>query len=46
LAEEEKSKKRKKSNLEMPKEKRLNYYSGWSRGKPVKVKTEEQTKLE
>ena len=37
--------KKKKSDFGLPKEKRLSYYSGWSRGKAVKVKEEKQTKL-
>ena len=42
----EKAKKKKKPTLELRKEKRLAYYSGWHRGKPIKEeKTEKQTKL-
>ena len=43
----EKSKKKKKPLLELKKEKRLSYYSGWHRGKPIetKEKTEVQSKL-
>ena len=41
----EKSKKKKKT-LELRKEKRLAYYSGWHRGKPIaEEKTEKQAKL-
>ena len=45
--EKEKAKKKKKLLLELKKEKRLSYYSGWHRGKPIetKEKTEKQTKL-
>lgn len=44
--EYEKSKKKKKSIFKVKKEKSLNYYSGWHRGKPIKEeKTERQTKL-
>ena len=47
LAEEEKAKKKKKSGLELVKEKRLNYYSGWHKDdKPVdEDKGEKQKKL-
>ena len=40
-------KKKRKPALELRKEKRLSYYSGWHRGKPIesKEKTEKQTKL-
>jgi len=43
----EKAKKKKKPILQFRKEKRLSYYSGWSRGKPIetKEKTEVQKKL-
>ena len=43
----EKAKKKKKPTLELRKEKRLSYYSGWHRGKPIKTKekTEVQKKL-
>ena len=42
----EKAQKKKKPALEFRKEKRLAYYSGWYKGKPVeKEKTERQTKL-
>ena len=42
----EKAKKKKKHSLELRKEKRLAYYSGWHKGKPIKEeKTEKQTKL-
>jgi len=44
LIAQEKPKKR-VSNLNLPKEKRLSYYSGWSKGKAVKIKTEKQEKL-
>lgn len=44
LIKQEKPKKR-KSIFELPQEKRLNYYSGWSKGKSVKVKIEKQNKL-
>ena len=45
--EYEKAKKKKKKLLGLPKEKRLSYYSGWSRGKSleIKEKTEKQEKL-
>ena len=44
--QKEKAKKKKKPTLELRKEKRLNYYSGWHRSKPIKEeKTEKQTKL-
>ena len=44
--EKERSKKKKKPSLELKKEKRLAYYSGWHKGKPIKEeKTENQTKL-
>ena len=46
--EYEKTKKKKKPLLELKKEKRLMYYSGWNKeDKPVKKegKTEKQTKL-
>lgn len=44
--EEDLKKKKKKSPFNLKKEKRLSYYSGWSKGKPVeKEKTEKQTKL-
>jgi len=44
-AAKEKAKKKKKT-LELRKEKRLAYYSGWGNGKPIKEeKTEKQTKL-
>jgi hypothetical protein len=47
LAEEEKTKKKKRKTLELPKEKRLNYYSGWHKDdKPVdEDKGEKQKKL-
>lgn len=39
-------KKKKKPTLQLRKEKRLSYYSGWHRGKPVQEeKTEKQEKL-
>ena len=40
-------KKKKKPALYLRKEKRLSYYSGWHRGKPIetKEKTEVQSKL-
>ena len=42
----EKAKKKKKPLLSLRKEKRLSYFSGWHRGKPVQEeKTEKQTKL-
>ncbi len=42
----EKAKKKKKPIFEVRKEKRLNYYSGWGKGTPIKEeKTEKQTKL-
>lgn len=42
----EKAKKKKKPILELRKEKRLAYYSGWYRGKSIKEeKTEKQAKL-
>jgi len=42
----EKAKKKKKPVFSLKKEKTLNYYSGWHRGKPIKEeKTERQTKL-
>ena len=43
----EKAKKKKKPSLQLRKEKRLSYYSGWSRGgKPIESdKKEKQTKL-
>ena len=42
----EKAKKKNKPSLELRKEKRLAYYSGWYKGKPVKEeKTERQAKL-
>ena len=43
----EKAKRKKKPSLELRKEKRLNYYSGWYKGKPIETKerTEKQTKL-
>ena len=44
--EYERAKKKKKSVLKFRKEKPLNYYSGWHKGKPIKEeKTEKQTKL-
>ncbi len=43
LIKQEKPKK--KSTLELPKEKRLSYYDGWSKGKSIKVKTQKQSKL-
>jgi hypothetical protein len=47
LSEEEKAKKKKKSDLGLVKEKRLNYYSGWHKDdKPVdEDKGEKQKKL-
>ncbi len=43
----EKAKKKKKSSFEIRKEKKLMYYSGWYRGKPIKEeKTEKQIKLD
>lgn len=42
----EKVKKKKKPFSELRKEKRLAYYSGWGKGKPIKEeKTERQAKL-
>lgn len=42
----EKAKKKKKPALELRKEKRLAYYSGWHKGKPIKEKKiEKQAKL-
>ncbi len=41
--EYEKSKKKKKSIFKLKKEKSLNYYSGWGKGKPIKE--EKQMKL-
>ena len=42
----EKAKKKKKPSLKIRKEKRLAYYSGWYKDKPVKEeRTERQTKL-
>jgi len=42
----EKAKKKKKPSLELKKEKRLAYYSGWGKGKSIKEeKTEKQEKL-
>ncbi|MBI1936119.1 hypothetical protein HYS31_06780 [Candidatus Woesearchaeota archaeon] len=42
----EKAKKRKKPLLQLPKEKRLMYYSGWHRGNPVTgKKAEKQERL-
>ena len=42
----EKAKKKKKPIFSLRKEKSLNYYSGWHRGKPIKEeKTEKQTTL-
>ena len=45
--EKEKLKKKKKPALELRKGKRLSYYSGWHKGKPIetKEKTEVQSKL-
>ncbi len=45
--EEETKDKKKEQTLSLPKEKRLQYYSGWHKGdKPVdKVKVEKQKKL-
>ena len=44
--EKGKIKKKKNPKLELRKEKILNYYSGWHRGKPVEEeKTEKKTKL-
>jgi hypothetical protein len=47
IIKEEKAKKKKKSGLELVKEKRLNYYSGWHKDdKPVdEDKGEKQKKL-
>ena len=47
LKEEENLKKKKKPVFSLPKEKRLNYYSGWHKDdKPVdKAKIEQQRKL-
>ncbi|MBI2101849.1 hypothetical protein HYT53_04540 [Candidatus Woesearchaeota archaeon] len=43
----EKAKKKKKPIFEVRKEKRLNYYFGWHKGKPLEEgKTEKQTKLD
>lgn len=45
-AAKEKAKKKKKT-LELRKEKRLAYFSGWHKGKPIKEeKTEKQAKLD
>ncbi len=45
-AEEAKKKKKKKPLFTIKKEKRLQYYSGWNRGKPVEEQKEEkQSKL-
>ena len=46
-AEVAKEKKKRKPLLSLRKEKRLSYYSGWSRGKPIETneKTEVQKKL-
>ncbi|MEK6946692.1 MAG: hypothetical protein AABX32_03730 [Nanoarchaeota archaeon] len=45
--EYEKSKKKKKSALNLKKEKSVMYYSGWHKGKPIKEgKTERQAKLD
>ena len=42
----EKAKKKKRPSLELRNEKRLAYYSGWYKGKPIKEeKTEKQAKL-
>ena len=44
----EKAKKKKKPIFQIRKEKSLNYYSGWHKGKPLETKeekTEKQTKL-
>ena len=44
----EKAKKKKKPIFQIRKEKLLNYYSGWHKGKPLETKeekTEKQTKL-
>lgn len=43
--EYEKSKKKKKSIFKLKKEKPLNYYSGWHKGKPLETKEERQAKL-
>jgi len=44
--QKEKSKKKRKSLLNLKKEKRLMYYSGWHKDNPIKEeKTEKQTKL-
>lgn len=47
LKKEEQAKKKKNPILDLPKEKRLQYYSGWHKDdKPVnKVKVEKQKKL-
>ena len=41
----EKAKKKKKTLLKLRKEKPLNYYSGWHKGKPLEAKEEKQAKL-
>ena len=43
--EYERAKKKKKSIFKVKKEKSLNYYSGWHKGKPLEAKEEKQTKL-
>ena len=44
--QKEKAKKKKKPSLELKKEKRLAYYSGWHKDKPIKEeKAERQAKL-
>ena len=45
MAEEEREKKsKKKKALELPKEKRLQYYSGWGRGNSSKKEDKQETK--
>jgi hypothetical protein len=44
-AAKEKAKKKKKTAFQIRKEKSLNYYSGWHKGKPLKSKDEKQEKL-
>ena len=43
--EKEKVKKKKNYIFNLRKEKRLMYYSGWHKGKPLEAKEEKQTKL-
>jgi hypothetical protein len=44
-AKEKAAKKKKKPAFQIRKEKSLNYYSGWHKGKPLKSKDEKQEKL-